>query len=60
MAVRIKRTRFSRRTLRLAFFTLAAVLLGNAGYLQAKAALAQVLLERAWDRSAAGATPAKP
>ena len=60
MAARIKRTRFSRRTLRLAFFTLAAVLLGNAGYLQAKAALAQVLLERAWDRSAAGATPAKP
>jgi sortase A len=41
-------------------FALAAVLLGNAGYLQAKAALAQVLLERAWQRSLAGERAARP
>ncbi|MBL8299698.1 MAG: class GN sortase [Rhodanobacteraceae bacterium] len=52
--------RASRRGVRLLLFLLAALLCGNAGYLQAKAALAQVLLERAWQRSAAGATAAKP
>ena len=41
----------------LAFATL---LFGNAGYLHAKAALAQVLLERAWQRSRGGDEGAKP
>ena len=48
------------RRLRLLLFVLAGLLLGNAGYLQAKAALAQVLLERAWQRSAAGTASVKP
>lgn len=52
--------RVSRRCARLLLLALAAVLCGNAGYLQAKAALAQVLLERAWQRSAAGEAAAKP
>lgn len=52
--------RLSPRRLRLLLLVLAALLLGNAGYLQAKAALAQVLLERAWQRSAAGAASVKP
>lgn len=52
--------RLSPRRVRLLLFALAALLLGNAGYLQAKAALAQVLLERAWQRSEAGATAVKP
>jgi sortase A len=39
---------------------LGAVLLGNAGYLHAKAWLAQLLLEQAWQRSEAGTTAARP
>lgn len=49
-----------RRVVRLALFALAALLLGNAGYLQAKALLAQVLLESAWQHSDAGRTAARP
>jgi len=52
--------RLSRRGLRLLLLAVAALFLGNAGYLQAKAALAQVLLERAWQRSEEGAVAAKP
>jgi sortase A len=48
------------RVVRLALFALAALLLGNAGYLQAKALLAQVLLENAWQRSDAGRNAARP
>jgi sortase A len=52
--------RLSRRGLRLLLLTLAVLLCGHAGYLQAKAVLAQVLLERAWQRSAEGAAAVKP
>lgn len=34
--------------------------LGQAGYIQAKAQLAQVLIRQAWDRTLAGETAAKP
>jgi sortase A len=37
-----------------------AVFIGSAAYIPAKAALAQVLLERAWARARAGDTNAKP
>lgn len=50
-----------RRTLlRIALLCAALVLLGNAGYLQAKAWLAQQLLEQAWQRRLAGDAEAKP
>lgn len=52
--------RNTRRRMTWLLLALAAVLLGNAGYLHAKAALAQVLLERAWQRQLAGDTAAKP
>lgn len=45
----------------IAFFVLAGVtLLGQGLYIKAKAGLAQVLLERAWSRTLAGETQAKP
>lgn len=53
-------SRRRRRVARLLLIAAAALLLGQAGYLQAKALLAQVLLENAWQRSDAGRTPAKP
>lgn len=48
------------RAARLLLIALAALLLGQAGYLQAKAVLAQVLLEHAWQRSYAGRTATRP
>lgn len=50
----------SQRALRRLLFALAALLCGSAGYLQAKAALTQVLLAHAWQRSAGGASAVKP
>lgn len=52
--------RNARRRTTWMLFALALVLLGNAGYLHAKAALAQVLLERAWHRQLAGDAAARP
>ncbi|TDR38984.1 sortase A [Tahibacter aquaticus] len=49
-----------RRLGRWLLLLLAGVLIGNAGYLHAKAWLAQHLLERAWQRSLAGEAGAKP
>jgi len=53
-------SRHRRRAARLLLIALAALLLGQAGYLQAKALLAQVLLEHAWQRSDAGRTATRP
>ncbi|WP_257387299.1 class GN sortase [Tahibacter caeni] len=53
-------TATARRRLRRLLFVLAVLLLGHAGYLHAKALLAQVLLEQAWQRSGAGSVAAKP
>ena len=49
-----------RRLGRWLLLLLGCVLVGNAGYLHAKAWLAQQLLERAWQRSLAGDARAKP
>jgi sortase A len=49
-----------RRRLSTALVLCAAVLVGSGSYVHAKAWLAQQLLERAWQRSEAGATAAKP
>lgn len=49
-----------RSLLRIALLCAALVLLGNAGYLQAKAWLAQQLLEQAWQRRLAGDAEARP
>jgi sortase A len=48
------------RLLGLALLLLGAALLARAAYIPAKAALAQILLERAWGRVLAGDTGAKP
>ena len=53
-------SRRRRRGARLLLIAAAALLLGQAGYLQAKALLAQVLLENAWQRSDAGRTAIRP
>jgi sortase A len=53
-------SRRRRRAARALLLVLAALLLGHTGYLQAKALLAQVLLEQAWRRSDAGRIKAKP
>ena len=53
-------SRRRRRGARLLLIAAAALLLGQAGYLQAKALLAQVLLENAWQRSDAGRTATRP
>ncbi|MCQ4164627.1 class GN sortase [Tahibacter harae] len=50
----------TRRRLSLLLLLAAGLLCGSAGYVQAKAWLAQLLLEQAWQRSAAGAVAAKP
>lgn len=49
-----------RSLLRIALLAAALVLLGNAGYLQAKAWLAQQLLEQSWQRRLAGDDKARP
>ncbi len=49
-----------RRLLVPALFASGAALIASALYIPAKAALAQVLLERAWDRARSGETNAKP
>lgn len=49
-----------RSLLRIALLCAALALLGNAGYLQAKAWLAQQLLEQSWQRRLAGDAEAKP
>ncbi len=48
------------RLLALSIAGVGAFLIGQALYIPAKAALAQVLLERAWDRAQAGDKTAKP
>lgn len=50
----------TRRRLSVLLLLAAGLLCGSAGYVQAKAWLAQLLLEQAWQRSAAGAVAAKP
>lgn len=49
-----------RRLLALGIAGVGAALIGQALYIPAKAAVAQVLLERAWDRTQAGEKTAKP
>lgn len=49
-----------RRLLALACAALALLSLGQAGWVHAKAAVAQVLLERAWQRSSGEAQPVRP
>lgn len=56
----MKSLRQRRALLRLALLCAALALLGNAGYLQAKAWLAQQLLEQAWQRRLAGDGEARP
>jgi len=48
------------RGLAFALGAIGAVLIGSAAYIPAKAALAQVLLERAWAKARAGEESAKP
>jgi sortase A len=52
--------RNTRRRMTWLLLALSVLLLGNAGYLHAKAALAQVLLEHAWQRQQAGDAAARP